>query len=141
MKILAQAWKSPEWLNVYMRLLLLTITLFGIGATAAIIWIVANIDPTASSPLVFIVFVGFLFCATLVDLAMLLYLMRTKLRGKQMIDRRWYLVTSLRMAFFVALFLALITTLAILKLVSLFNMVGVILVVSLFAVWMYLGKR
>lgn len=45
------------------------------------------------------------------------------------------------MAFFIALFMVIVATLAIFNLVTFFNIILAILAVSLFAFWVYLGKK
>jgi amino acid transporter len=108
-------------------------TLFGL------MWIVIVADPHSSPWYIFagfdLLLFSFVFCA----LGMFLYFVR--IRFYKRYDPSWYFKTSFKMAFFAALFLAIIVQLTISQLLTLFNLLGVILAVGLFAFWSYLGKK
>lgn len=109
------------------------ISLFGI------VWIIEGVDPDSARWYVFALLVFLIFVAVFGFLGLILYFVRTRFYRRYSVN--WYIKTSFKMAFFVAFFVSLVTTLAILKLISLFNLVLAILAVSLFAVWSYLGKK
>jgi len=67
-----------------------------------------------------------------------MYFARTRLYKRY--SANWYFYTSFKMAFFVALFVAIVATLTIIQLVTLLNVALTILAVSLLAFWSYLGK-
>src|SRR3989344_765483 len=113
--------------------LILCASLFGL------FWIILEVDPDSAAWYVFVFLIFLIFLAVFCFLGLLLYFLRTRFYKRY--SAKWYVYTSFKMAFFLALFLALAATLAILQLVTLFNVVLAILAVSLFAVWSYLGKR
>ena len=102
-------------------------------------WIVVRIDPKSAHWYTFALFVLLLFLAVFCLLGLSLYFARTRLYKRY--SANWYFYTSFKMAFFVALFVTIAATLAILQLVSLVNIVLTILVVSLLALYSYLGKK
>jgi len=57
------------------------------------------------------------------------------------LDNNWYARTSLKMAFLVALFIAVLTTLGMLQLITVFNMALAAIAIGIFMFWAYLGKR
>jgi hypothetical protein len=113
--------------------LLSTFSLFGIVLT---VW---DVDPNFAPWYIFMLLVVLVFIAIFGFLGLLLYLVRTRLYRRYSAD--WYIKTSFKMAFFVALFLGLMATLAVLKLVSTINLALVISAVCLLALWSYLGKK
>ena len=108
-------------------------SLFGLS------WIVTDVDPETAPIWIFAVFIFLLFVAVFGFLGLIIYFLRTKFYKRY--DVNWYIFTSFKMAFFVALFVAISATLAIFDLVSLFNVSLAILSIALFAVYSYLGKR
>ena len=113
--------------------------LIAVASLFGLSWIIVEVDPKSAPWYVFVLLVILIFTSTFCLLGLILYFLRTRLYKRY--SANWYVKTSFKMAFFVALFLALAATLAILQLVTLFNVVLAILAVSLFAVWSYLGKR
>jgi len=110
-----------------------TFSLFGLS------WIVSEVDPKTAPVWIFAIFVSLFFVAVFGFLGLIIYFLRTRLYRKY--DVNWYIYTSFKMAFFVALFVAISATLAIFDLISLFNISLAILSIALFAIWSYLGKR
>ena|SRR3990167_7324953 len=108
-------------------------SLFGVA------WIVAGVDPNSAPWYIFALLVFLIFAAVFGFLGLLLYFVRIRFYRQYSVD--WYIKTSFKMAFFVALFVGLVSALAVLKMVSTINLVLVILVVCLLAWWSYLGKR
>ena len=106
-------------------------SLFGLS------WIVIEVDPKGAPWYIFALLVLLIFASVFCLLGLILYFLRTRLYKRY--SARWYVYTSFKMAFFVALFLALSATLAILQLVTLFNVTLAILAVVLFAIWSFLG--
>ena len=113
--------------------------LIAVASLFGLSWIIVEVDPKSAPWYVFVLLVILIFTSTFCLLGLILYFLRTRLYKRY--SANWYVKTSFKMAFFVALFLALAATLAILQLVTLFNVLLAILAVSLFAVWSYLGKR
>ena len=113
--------------------LILCASIFGLA------WIVIDVDPKSAPWYIFTALVILIFTLVFCFLGLLLYFLRTRFYKRY--SANWYVKTSFKMAFFVAIFLALAAALAILQLVTLFNVLLAILAVSLFAVWSYLGKR
>ena len=113
--------------------LLTMVSLFGLA------WIVTSIDPDSAPWYIFALFVFFLFLFSFNFLGLILYFIRTRFYRRY--SSNWYVKTSYKMAFFVAVFLAIVAILATLKLVSIFNILLLILAISFFAFWSYLGKR
>src|SRR3989344_3196552 len=108
-------------------------SLFGLS------WIVTDVDPETAPIWIFAVFIFLLFVAVFGFLGLIIYFLRTKFYRRY--DVNWYIFTSFKMAFFVALFVAIAATLAIFDLISVFNISLAILSIALFAVWSYLGKK
>ena len=113
--------------------LLAASTLFGIS------WIVIGVDPEEAPWYIFILFLGLLFTFIFNFFGLLLYFLRTKFIKN--FDRRWYIKTSFKMAFFVAVFITLMAMLAILKLATTLTLIAAFLAIGLLAVWVYLGKK
>ena len=108
-------------------------SLFGLS------WIVTEVDPEKAPIWIFALFVFLLFLTVFGFLGLIIYFLRTRFYKRY--DVNWYIFTSFKMAFFVALFVAIAATLAIFDLVSLFNVSLAIISIALFAVYSYLGKR
>lgn len=104
-----------------------------------LVWIIVGVDPDSAKWYIFALFIGLIFLFVFNFLGTGLYFIRTKFVKNY--DKRWYVKTSFKMAFFVALFLAILTALAILQLVTMLTVVSSILVVGLLAVWSYLGRK
>lgn len=110
-----------------------TFSLFGLS------WIVTEVDPETAPVWIFAIFVFLLFVTVFGFLGLIIYFLRTRLYRRY--DVNWYILTSFKMAFFVALFVAIAAALAIFDLISLFNVSLAILSIALFAVYSYLGKK
>lgn len=113
--------------------LIAIVSLFGL------VWIFTEVDPESASWYIFAMVVGLIFTTIFSTLGLLLYFVRTRLYKRY--SANWYVKTSFMMAFFVALFVAIVATLAIFGQINTFNVILAILAVSLFAFWSYLGKR
>ncbi len=113
--------------------LILCASLFGLA------WIVTEVDPNTATWYIFVLLVFLIFLIVFSFLGLLLYFLRTRFYKRY--NSSWYVYTSLKMALFIAAFVALAAALAILQLVTLFNVILAILAVSLVAVWSYLGKK
>lgn len=105
----------------------------------SLVWIVTAFDPQVSPWYIFAAFLLVLFLLILNVLGLSLFFLRTRLYRRY--SPNWYFKTSYKMAFFVALFVTIAAILAILKLVSQFNVAMAILAVGLLAVWSYLGRN
>lgn len=108
-------------------------SLFGIS------WIVIGVDPDIASWYIVTLLIFLIFVAVFTLLGLFLYFLRTKLYKRYSAD--WYIKTSFKMAFFIAFFVTLASTLAILELISVFNLILAGLAVSLFAIYSFLGKK
>src|SRR3989344_3070801 len=113
--------------------------LVSVASVFGIAWIVTSVDPEGAKWYFFGLFDLLLFIAVWGLGGLLLYFVRTRLYRRY--SANWYFYTSFKMAFFVATFVAISATLAILQLVNLFNILLVILAISLFAFWSYLWKK
>lgn len=122
-----------------MSRLLPLVLMIAVACTFGIAWIIFDVDPNGAPWYIFVLLVLLIFFAVFGVLGLLLYFVRTRFYKRYSV--RWYIFTSFKMAFFVAFFASLVAILAILKLISAFNLILAILAVSLFAVWSYLGKR
>lgn len=112
--------------------LIWVVSVFGLA------WIVTAFDPEAASWYIFVLFILLLFASVWGILGLAAYFARTRLYRRY--DPNWYFKTSFKMAFFMALFIAVAAILAILELVTLLNVALAIVALALFAVWSYLGK-
>lgn len=102
-------------------------------------WIIVGVDPDTAPWYIFVLFVGLIFLLVFNLLGLLLYFIRTKFVKNY--DKRWYVKTSFKMAFFIALFMAILTALAILQLINVLTGISSIMAVGLLAVWVYLGRQ
>lgn len=102
-------------------------------------WIVVTVDPDSAPIYIFASFVFLLFVSVWGLLGLVLYFARTRFYKRYSPD--WYFKTSFKMAFFVALFVAVSAILAILEMVTMLNVFLTIVALALFAIWSYLGKR
>lgn len=114
-------------------LLVSTFSLFGIT------WIIYSVDPDIAAWYFFAMLILLIFAAIFGYLGLILYFLRTRLYRRY--SANWYIFTSFKMAFFVALFVSLIMALAILQLLTTINIFFAIVAVCLFALWSYLGKK
>ena len=113
--------------------------LVSVASVFGIAWIVTSVDPDSAKWYFFGLFDLLLFIAVWGLGGLLLYFVRTRLYRRY--SANWYFYTSFKMAFFVALFISLLSLIAMLKLITVFNIALAILAVILFALWSYLGKR
>lgn len=120
------------------RLLPFSLLIFCFSAFG-LAWIVVEADPQNAPWYIFAAFVILLFLLLVNFLGLILYFTRTRFYKRY--SANWYFYTSFKMAFFVALFVAIVATLALFELVSFINITLSILAVSLFAFWSYLGKN
>lgn len=102
-------------------------------------WIVASADPDTIPWIMFGVFFALLFIFVFSALGLIFYFIRTKFLRK--FSSKWYFHSSFKMAFFVAVFLTVVAILAAIKLMTIFNILLLIIAISLFAIWSYLGKK
>ena len=122
-----------------MARLLPIVFLISVAALFGLAWIVIRVDPDSAPWYIFSLFVSLLFVAVWGFLGVILYFVRTKFYRRY--SANWYFKTSFKMAFFVGVFAAFVATLAILRLITVFNLILAISAVSLFAIWSYLGKK
>lgn len=113
--------------------------LIAVGSLFGLAWIVTTVDPEKAGWYTFALFALLVFTFLICLLGIALYFARTRLYKRY--SANWYFYTSFKMAFFVALFVSIVTILAILELISIFNLMLSILAVSLLAIWSYLGKK
>jgi len=113
--------------------------LASVASFFGIVWIVWDVDPDTTRWYVFALLIFLIFFAVWGLLGTILYLLRTRFYRRY--SQNWYFYTSFKMAFFIALFVAIVSTLAILQLVTPFNVFLAIVAVILFAFWSYLGKK
>src|SRR3990167_7690455 len=85
--------------------LISTFSLFGL------LWIIFEIDPETAPVWIFPIFVILLFIVTSGFLGLIIYFLRTRFYRRY--DVNWYIFTSFKMAFFVALFVSISAALAI----------------------------
>lgn len=123
----------------FMSRLLPFIFLIAIAALFGLAWIITKVNPESAPWYIFALFDLLLFVTVWGIFGLVLYFVRTRFYKRY--DPNWYFRTSFKMALFVALFVALAATLAILQLVTIFNIVLAILATSLLAFWSYLGKK
>jgi len=115
------------------------IFLVSVFALFGISWIVVGVNPDNAPFYIYAILILFIFLATFGFLGLVLYFLRTRLYKRY--SAKWYFYTSFKMAFFVAVFAGLISVLAILRLITVFNIALLILAIILFALWSYLGKK
>ncbi len=122
-----------------MARLLPLVFLISIASAFGIAWIIYGVDPNNTPWYIFGLLVFLVFVSIFGLLGLILYFVRIRFYRRYSVN--WYIKTSFKMALFVALFVALVATLAILGLVSLANLILAGAAVSLFAIWSYLGKK
>lgn len=104
-----------------------------------IAWIIVDVDPDFAKAYIFAILVALIFLFSWNSLGLLLFIARTRIHKRN--DPRSYVFTSYKMSAFVALFGAATSVLAILKLISYFNLFLTVVVVICIAVYSFLGKR
>lgn len=104
-----------------------------------IAWIVVDVDPDFAPWYIFALVILLIFVSIAGFLGLFLYFVRIRFYKRYSIN--WYIKTSFKMSTFVAFFIALACTLAILELISTFNLILAGLAVSLFAIYSFLGKK
>ena len=122
-----------------MSRLLPLVFLISVASLFGLSWVMVQVDPDTAAWYIFALFVLLLFVFCFCFLGVVLYFVRTRFYKRY--SANWYFYTSFKMAFFVVLFVAIAATLAILQLVTIFNIVLAILAVALLAIWSYLGKK
>lgn len=115
--------------------------LIAAGSLFGLAWMVTLVDPQKAAWYTLALFVLLLFAFVFSFLGLILFFTRTKIHGRMHLDNNWYARTSLKMAFFVATFLAVLTTLGMLQLITVFNMALAAIAIGVFMFWVYLGKR
>lgn len=124
-----------------MARLLPVVFLIAAGSLFGLAWMVTMVDPQKAAWYMLALFVVLIFIFVFSALGLILYFARIKIHGRMHLDSNWYARTSLKMSFFVALFLAVLTTLGMLQLITLFNMALAAIAIGIFMFWAYLGKR
>ena len=112
--------------------LIVFLALFGIS------WIVVGVDPDTAPWYIFAVLILLIFIFIFSFLGTILYFIRTRFYRRY--SANWYVKTSFKMAFFIAVFISLLAILAILQMITTITSIAAILAVALLAVWSYLGK-
>ena len=124
-----------------MAKLLPFIFLIAAGSLFGLAWMITLVDPQKAAWYILALFVLLLFAFVFSFLGLILFFTRTKIHGRMHLDNNWYARTSLKMAFLVALFIAVLTTLGMLQLITVFNMALAAIAIGIFMFWAYLGKR
>jgi len=122
-----------------MQKLLPLVFLTSIAALFGISWIVVAIDPDSADWYMFALLIFLIFAAVFGLFGLALYFVRIRFYKRYSVN--WYIKTSFKMSVFVAFFVALASTLAILQLISVFNLILAGLAISLFAIYSFLGKK
>ena len=120
-----------------MQRLLPFVFLISVASTFGISWIVVAVDPDSAGWYNFALLIFLIFATVAGFLGLFLFFVRTRFYKRYSVN--WYIKTSFKMSVFVAFFVALASTLAILQLISIFNLILAGLAVSLFAIWSFLG--
>ena len=120
-----------------MQRLLPFVFLISVASTFGISWIVVAVDPDSAAWYIFALLIFLIFAAVFGLFGLVLYFVRIRFYKRYSVN--WYIKTSFKMSVFVAFFVALASTLAILQLISIFNLILAGLAVSLFAIWSFLG--
>lgn len=113
--------------------------LLAFASIFGIAWVVVSFDPDKAPFYIFALFVLLVFIACFCLLGLILYFIRTRFYKRY--SGNWYFKTSFKMAFFIALFVTIAVILAILQLITTFNVILTIIVVSLLAIYTYIGRR
>lgn len=115
------------------------VLLTSFAALFSISWIVVRVDPKTAPSYIFTLLIILIFISIFGLLGLILYFARTRFYKRY--SANWYIKTSFKMSFFIAFFVALASALAVLELISVFNLVLAGLAVSLFAIYSFLGKK
>lgn len=108
-------------------------SLFGIA------WIIWDIDPDTAKAQTFALLITLVFATIFGFLGLVIYFVRSRFNRR--INPASYIFSCFKISFIVALLVALLAALAVLKLVSAFNLFLVFGAVALFALYVYLGKK
>jgi len=113
--------------------------LVSIFSLFGIVWIIWDVDPDAAKVQMFVLLIILVFVAIFGFLGLAIYFVKSKFNKR--VNPVSYIFSCFKISFFVACLVALLATLAVLKLVSAFNLFLVVGAVFLFALYFYLGKR
>ena len=108
-------------------------SLFGIS------WIVFEVDPNIAPWYIFALLILLIFISLAGNLGLLLFFTRTIFHKRFSVN--WYITTSFEMSSFIAFFVVLASILAMLQLISIFNLILAGTAVSLFATYSFVGKN
>lgn len=108
-------------------------SLFGIA------WIVWDVDPDTATVQTFVLLITLVFINIFGFLGLVIYFVRS--RFSRRVNPASYIFSCFKVSFFAACLVSLLATLAVLKLVSAFNLFLVFGAVILFALYVYLGKK
>jgi len=122
-----------------MTKLLPFVFLISVSSLFGLFWIVVGVNPDFAPWYIFALLILLIFVSIAGLLGLILFFVRTKFYKRYSV--KWYITTSFKMAFFIAFFVALASALAVLELISVFNLVLAGLAVSLFAIYSFLGKN
>lgn len=116
--------------------LIFLVSVFSVFGLVLLIWYT---DPEIAPWYIFGLFSILVFITVWGFLGTILYFVR--IRFYRRFSAKWYFETSFKMAFFVAGFIALVTILALLQMVTALNLLLAVVAICLFALWSYLGKK
>ena len=119
--------------------LLPLVFLISVASLFGISWIVVAVDPDSAVWYIFALLIFLIFATVFGLFGLALYFVRIRFYKRYSVN--WYIKTSFKMSALVAFFIALASALAILQLISVFNLILAGLAVSLFAFYSFLGKR
>ena len=104
-----------------------------------VVWIIWDGDPDTAKVQTFALLITLVFIAIFGLLGLIIYFVMSKFNRR--VNPTTYVFSCFKVSFFVALFIALLATLAVLKLISAFNLFLVVSAVGLFGLYVYLGKK
>ncbi len=113
--------------------------LISVFSLFGIIWIIWDVDPDTAKAQTFALLIMLVFIAIFGFLGLIIYFVKSKFNRR--VNPTTYVFSCFKVSFFVALFIALLATLAVLKLISAFNLFLVVSAVGLFGLYVYLGKK
>lgn len=105
----------------------------------SVVWIIWDVDPDTAKAQTFALLITLVFATIFGFLGLLIYFVRSKFNRR--VNPATYIFSCFKISFFGALFIALLATLAVLKLISAFNLFLVVSAVALFGLYVYLGKK
>lgn len=108
-------------------------SLFGIA------WIIWDVDPDTAKVQTFVILITLVFITIFGFLGLVIYFVRSRFNRRT--NPATYIFSGFKVSFFAACLASLLATLAVLKLISAFNLFLVVGAVSLFALYVYLGKK